>query len=260
MKNFNIRRFGQTLKYEFVTNFRSFLWFALGMTLVYVVLFWFVHQWRMSGPMPVAVINHSVAHGARIVMCIFLLCSACVWFRDTQKKAPRIVMLMLPASNLEKFLSRWVYLVVFTIVCGMFTFFVADLLHAVYLGISGESMAFTSGIFLRDFPHGGNPYATSLVYSSFICIHAFGLMCGVLFKKYHVFASMATWILLFAVVGYSLYLLFPDDQIHILSQEQIDQRTRVAIVGTCIGTVLWTFLAYRIFCHWQVVTHKFVNL
>ena len=34
----------------------------------------------------------------------------------------------------------------------------------------------------------------------------------------------------------------------------------VFIVFEAIGITLFTWLAYRLFCRWQVVTHKFVNL
>ena len=66
-----------------------------------------------------------------IAMYIFFLISASTLYRGEQKKQQRIAWLMLPASNLEKFLSRWIYMLVFMLVGGVLTFFVADCIHMV---------------------------------------------------------------------------------------------------------------------------------
>ena len=45
---------------------------------------------------------------------------------------------MLIATNLEKFLARWGYLLAFSLVGGLLTFFVADGIHIAWLWLTGK--------------------------------------------------------------------------------------------------------------------------
>ena len=264
MKNFNIKRFGQVLRYELTTNYRSMLWNALGVMLFYLIICWFVHKnWRDDYAIHqltfAEFVSQGLADAGLVVSTIVVLAAACLWFKNVQKKAPRTVMLMMPASNLEKFLARWVCLVVFTVVVCFFSFFAADLLQALYLGVKGEPMTFATDNYLKEFADDYGRLYTLETYAGILFCHSFSLMCGVLYKRYHVVAALASWFLLFAVVGYVLHLLFPEPQ-GVYSEQYDTYRTYAVIAGSVFFTVLWTVLAYRIFCRWQVVTHKFVNL
>ena len=199
-----------------------------------------------------------MAEGAYVVTIIVALASACLWLRNVQQKAPRIVMLMLPATNLEKFLARWVYLIAFTFVATFVSFLAADLLHALYLGVHDGQMAFATDEYLRHFV-ADTPLLTLEVYVYMLFFHSFALMSGVLFKRFHVVAALASWILLFGTLNYVLHLIFPESPE--VTQENYDYYSLYPkLIGALLGTALWTFLAYRIFCRWQVVTRKFVNL
>ena len=44
MKNFDLTRFGRVLKLDFVEGYKSMLWGALCMTLLYLFFFWFAHN------------------------------------------------------------------------------------------------------------------------------------------------------------------------------------------------------------------------
>ncbi len=259
MKNFNIKRFGQVLKYELTTNYRNMLWNALGVMLFYLICCWFVHKnWQYDTHQLTFAefVSQGLADAGHVVSVIVVLAAACLWFKNAQKKAPRTVMLMMPASNLEKFLARWVCLVVLTVVVCFFSFFAADLLQALYLGVKGEPMTLATDNYLKEFVNGRYTLET---YAGILFCHSFSLLCGVLYKRYHIVAALASWLLLFAVAGYVLHLLFPEP--HTVYWEQYDAyRTYAVIAGSVIGTVLWTVLSYRIFCRWQIVTHKFVNL
>ena len=79
--------------------------------------------------------------------------------------------------------------------------------------------------------------------------HAFGLLCGVLFKKFHIVVT--------AVVGVILFAVFMQVCSYITPYET---REIICLVAAIIATITFTILAYRLFCRWQVVTRKFVNL
>ena len=48
-------------------------------------------------------------------MYIFFLIAVSILYRGEQKKQVRIAWLMLPATNLEKFLVRWIYMLAFSL-------------------------------------------------------------------------------------------------------------------------------------------------
>jgi len=271
MKQFDSKRFGQVLKLDFAEGRKAILWGALAMLLLYLFFFWFTHNIASHDEyygvdqsyvtmLRVTSICEAVGQFGMVAMLMFWLVSASILYRSEQKKQQRIAWLMLPATNLEKFLSRWLYMVVFSLVGGVLMFFVADLLHIAYLWISSNPVKDATSYFFHALPH-TDEYSPLLhitnVYGMMITIHAFFLMGSVLFRKYHFIVCAALVVLTFTVVA-SIF--------NALGLYQYNGETaRIAtdiifIVFEAVAISLFTWLAYRLFCRWQVVTHKFVNL
>jgi hypothetical protein len=251
MKNFNMKRFSQMLRYDFKTGIRPMIWFSTGMVVLFLLVFMSLHSLQnmsnIGGKEP-AYLTYTIAHEAAVMGCViidlFWWGVACTLFRDVQKKAPRTSMLMLPATNLEKFLSRWVYMLAFSVIGSFVAFFVADMLHLGWLAATGRTHA-TSASQVFDYFMKND----KMFYSLFFTFHAFGLLCGVLFKKFHIVVT--------AVVGVILFAVFMQVCSYITPYET---REIICLVAAIIATITFTILAYRLFCRWQVVTRKFVNL
>ena len=262
MKNFDLTRFGRVLKLDFVEGYKSMLWGALCMTLLYLFFFWFAHNIAFHDNMqdPEAIkmarantICEAVGAFSIIAMFIYFLIAASTLFRSEQKKQQRIAWLMLPASNLEKYLSRWVFLLVFSIVGGLLPFFVADLIHMAYLSLTDYPVMTATDDFFKWFPHvqyKGDTWKNILmVYTFLFMVHSFYLLGGVFFKKFHFIAVSAVMVLgltmVFSVTNtFHLYVFL----------NRIDIFIYVGL------TVLFTWLSYWLFCRWQVITHKFANV
>ncbi|MBO7140344.1 MAG: hypothetical protein J6W19_07240 [Prevotella sp.] len=276
MKKFDMKRFGQVLKLDFAEGRKAMMWGALCMTLLYLFFFWFAwnigfHDSRfdyINNPderlrLQVSVICEAVGSFSAIAMFFFLLIGASTLYRGEQKKQQRIAWLMLPASNREKFLSRWIYLVVFSLVGGLLSFFVADLAHIAYLWMSDNPVMTTIDDFFYIMPHvpegGGiiDLLSTIMMYSFLIALHAFYLLGGVFFKKFHFIAVSALVVILFVgFVGVFNMLVSPGQPNPV---SHTFYYISVTIFWTLVIT-LFTWLAYRLFCRWQVVTHKFANV
>lgn len=271
MKNFDSKRFGQVLKLDFSEGRKAILWGALAMLLLYLFFFWFTHNiashdeyYDVDEPyvseLRVSYVCEGVGALGAVAMLFYWLISASILYRSEQKKQQRIAWLMLPATNLEKFLSRWLYMVVFSLTGGMLAFFVADILHIAYLWMSGNPVDTAAPSFFQRLPH-TNEYNPLLhiikVYGMMITIHAFFLMGSVLFRKYHFIVCAALVVLVFAAMAslYNASGLYQHNGETALTIWNI-----VLIVFEAISITLFTWLAYRLFCRWQVVTHKFVNL
>lgn len=261
-----MKRFGRVLKLDFVEGRKSMMWGALCMLLLYLFFFWFahnllIHDSRMdyvNDPEVMQLLRMKEICGAVgafgvMAMFIYLLIATSTLYRGEQKKQQRIAWLMLPASNLEKFTSRWIYLLVFSLVGGVLPFFIADLIHMAYLGVADlPVMAATDDVF-SVFPHmqykGDTWISIVKVYTFLVMIHSFYLLGGVFFKKYHFIATSAVLVLGLAMVftitnAFHLYVFL----------------NRIDIFIYPVLVILFTWLAYYLFCRWQVVTHKFANV
>ena len=280
MKQFDMTRFGRVVKLDFAEGRKALMWGALCMLLLYLFFFWFAHNIGMTEShfdytqrmmnlndaqlkeYRIKEICNAVAAFGVIAMFIYFLIAASTLYRGEQKKQQRIAWLMLPANNLEKFASRWVYLLAFSVVGGVLPFFVADGIHMVYLWMDSYPMMASTDDFFRVFPHVAEPYGPRLrdvvaMYLMLVAIHSFYLFGGVFFKKFHFIATS----LLFAI-GFSLFFATLNSLGYRDTPTQSDP-TLSYIIWMCIhiGIIaVCTWLAYRLFCRWQVVTHKFANV
>ena len=277
MKNFDMKRFGQVLKLDFAEGLKPMMWGALAMLLLYLFFFWFAHNIAFHNDsyadihanvmeMRIHTICEAVGMVGTAAMFIFFMISASTLYRSEQKKQKRIAWLMLPATNLEKFLARWVYLLVFSLVGGLLSFFVADLIHVAYLWMADYPVMAATGHFFGAFPHMSgdavaglwvNVLCVTWLYALLVAIHVFFLLGGVFFKKFHFIATAATAVLLFAIWA----TLFNGSGLYLYTNgiPRALFYGGLTVIYSCCA-VLFTWLAYRLFCRWQVVTHKFVNL
>ena len=276
MKQFDMRRFGLVLKLDFAEGIRPLLWNALLMVFVYLFLFWMAHNVEMRGDdvSYVKVVCEVISNVACVAMYVYFIASVCRIFRDVQQKQKLTTYLMLPATNLEKFLSRWIYMLVFSIVGGIFAFFVADVLHVVWLCLKGYPVFWSSSFFMSKFSINYNPdsgylwsWSQMLVYSIFLFVYAFFLLGGVFFRRYHFVATSAVGLLLW-VGSFSLlstiesyyFAMFYDGS----SIDDLAFYTKVfafvEVVFVIGGIALLTWLSYWLFCRYQVITRKLVNL
>ena len=265
MKQFDMRRFGLVLKLDFAEGRKPLLWNALLMVLVYLFMFWFAYNVGMKNvinpdsPEYIRGVCEAVGMTGCITMYIFFVACASRIFRNVQKKQTLTTYLMLPATNLEKFLSRWVYMLAVSIVGGILAFFVADALHAAWLFVMGRPVYWASGFFINAFPYGTAKYWQTMVelYCMLVFIHAFFLLGGVFFKRYHFAATGAVGLLLLTGLSWLLRVTGLYKQYNDLTWET---SAAIDITITLVGTVLFIWLSYWLFCRYQVVTRKFVNL
>ncbi len=259
MKNFDLQRFGRVLRFDFVQNRQHLLWCVLGMLMVYLFFFWFAHNIGMRVDIVTDWELHikNICEGVGIfgVVCfyIYMMATASTVYWREQKKAKRTAWLMLPATNLEKFLSRWVFMLAVSL-GGFLMFFVADAIHMAWLWMTGKPVIAATTYF---FPQTTNVAWLRLfsVNCIFLAGQAFFLLGGILFRKFQPIVT--------ALVGIVLFLGLEYSRIHIGSFIPDIPYTWYHVMQSVFFvalTCLFTVLAYRLFCRWQLATRNFVNL
>ena len=266
MKNFNMTRFGHVLKLDFAVGRKAMIWGALCMLLLYLFFFWFAYNigYHSSNvtdwDLHIRRICESVGVFSMMAMYIYFLITASTLYRGEQKKQHRIALLMLPATNLEKFLSRWIYMLVFMLVGGVLTIVLADCIHIIWLQIADHPVHSMTKALLHSLPQASiyNPVVEIVeVYIVFVAFHSFYLLGGLFFKKFHFIATSVVFAIVFSALVWTVNSFGYRD-----TPAQSDPTMTYILWGGFFAsiTIVCTWLAYRLFCRWQVVTHKFANV
>jgi len=82
---------------------------------------------------------------------------------------------------------------------------------------------------------------------------------GVFFKKFHFIATSAVVVILFVgIVATANMFRYRDTP---FTTDEAIALSNIIQISIHVGlTALFTWLAYWLFCRWQVVTHKFANV
>lgn len=218
-----------------------------------------------------------VCHGT---YWFIILVGGSMMFRNMKTKQQRIAYMMLPASNVEKFVSRLVLVVLGGMLMAVASFLVSDLLQQLFMRyVYGQSHIGSYAVTLlttlsdiaqrgvRAFDELGPTFSNYVSQSGLRDIFAgtsvnpglfviFYYCLGDLFDL-SVFIFMGTlfrrhgW--LFACVIYSLiraliYLIFPEFNVWLSMSVML------------VGMVAFTWLSFRLFTRMQVINNKLLNI
>ena len=262
-----MKRFGYVLKLDFAEKRKSFILGSLTMLLLY--LFFFSIGWRSFfmhyevNDMVLAHVESECSMASRmgiIAMYVFFLVAASGLYRNEQKKQQRSAWLMLPATNLEKYLARWVYLLAYSVVGGVLAFVVADLLNMCWLAIGGYPVVSATDNFFSMWPIPDSdtfesPHLATLTIAKLVVLtmfYVFYHMGGMLFKRFHfLMSTLLALAFLFCVSLFDSW--FIDSGILPIG---VHNRGYFYIFLALCATVLFAWNAYRIFCRWQIIHFK----
>lgn len=138
MSNFNIKRFIHTLKWSMLATKKEITTIAGCMFFLYLMPFIIS---VMSSHGKLDIIAESDIQSAAIVcinyLAVFLMIGGCWILNNMKTKEQRITFKMLPASDLEKYLARVIYITVVWFAIGILTFCLADICRMLICLISG---------------------------------------------------------------------------------------------------------------------------
>ena len=267
-----MKRLGYLLKLDFHENLKSLLWASIGMLLVYLFFFWWAHNMIPFHAgcglyENIELITReqceSVGNFGALAMYFCFLLTANKLYGKEQKKQQRISLLMLPATNFEKFLSRWIYMVIFSVTVGILTFIVADALHMLWLSSAGRPVIAATKYFFGIWPSDAKwKILAANVYAALIAIHSISLFGGIFFRRYHI-AVTSLFFVFVAIITRQLVEtieIFTDYPGSYTTAAKLNMYYLVVFAIFSFGIALFTWLSYKVFCRWQLTDRKFVNL
>jgi hypothetical protein len=134
---------------------------------------------------------------------------------------------------------------------GFLMFFVADAIHMAWLWMTDKPVFAATTYF---FPQTTNVAWLRLfsVNCIFLAGQAFFLLGGILFRKFQPIVT--------ALVGIVLFLGLDSFRVYIMPDIPYTWYHVMQSVFFVALTCVFTVLAYRLFCRWQLATRNFVNL
>ena len=219
MNSFNIKRFGQTFRWVLATNFRNFLAWTLGAAVGVFLMEMILIAFSVSadGGNYIPFLYSSVSQICQIALIIFVLVALSTGFADYQKKTKREAFLMLPSTNLEKFLAVVIYVTVVWSLAGFLAFAVGDTLRMAVrallygnewyslvpkvLDLFGDMIpTYEDGMMIRPISY--KICAPIALIGLFVWIHSTYILGGTLLRKYTFVVSSLMIILAFVLVGW----------------------------------------------------------
>ena len=185
-------------------------------------------------------------------------------FDSVNTKQRRIAFLMLPATNLERWLTALIYAIVVWPICIGLAFLVGDLLRTVFFGLIGYG--WVNWIkFLFDYISNSWPSWYSIIdhstdVASLLWIASVYVLGGTLFRKRaFVIVSLILIALMIAFAVAAEHLMPQEGNINISFGNRLIDKSIIALIFIAFS-VFNFWLSYRIFRRFQVITSKWTNL
>ena len=293
MNTFSFNRFGKTLRWVMAVNFRTLLMWTIGSVVAVFV-----------GELMAAEMGHYSAYemvykfgtmGSALFILVSLIMASTI-VSSVNEKRKRQAFLMMPSTNLEKFLSLLVYTSVICVACVFLAFVLGDCLRMAWFWIKIHSFSAEYQVSVIGDPvetyHGWSSALPKLIenltpnmldpesdrYTWFynamtlfvisavgVWIHSLLIICGTLLRKYaFVVASLiiilCSILLSWTIHHFGLFLFWGDvwkDGIHY--ESEVGALAYVLAVLLPALAVFNYWASFRMFKDFQLITNKWTN-
>ena len=287
-KTFDLHRFGMVLRWDLLTNWKSYFYsmagLAIGIILLSIsMLYSFPHShFIVEGGDLGNYYEDSMTGFLATILIAFFFVSACNIFSNTKTKLQRESFMMLPANNLEKYAARFLMMSVGSILIMVIATLIGDFVQFIlsffmtpgyHASIIGSSL---SQIYKAATDAGNNPIsilagqckidAALLGWSFLIMIYSFTLLGGTFFRKQPIILTAVSGIIIFMIIGYcgsKLEEWGAFDFFKHLNYDNPGTSLCMAIFWSVIflalaASSLWA--SYKIFTRMQVICNKWINM
>ena len=287
-KTFDLHRFGMVLRWDLLTNWKSYLYSIAGLAIGIIMLsismlysfphsHYIVEGGDLSNYYEVRMTGFLAA-----IFMLFIFISACNIFSNMKTKLQRESFMMLPANNLEKYAARFLMASVGSILMMLIATLIGDFVQFVFsffmtpgyhASIIGSSL---SQIYKTATNAGDNPIsilagqckidAALLGWSFLIMIYSFTLLGGTFFRKQPIILTAVSGIIIYMIVGYCGSKLEDwgafDFYTH-LNHDNPGTSLCIAIFWSVVFLALAAFslwASYKLFTRMQVICNKWINI
>ena len=286
-KTFDLHRFGMVLRWDLLTNWKSYFYSIAGLAIGIIMLsismlYSFPHShFIVEGDLGNYYEGNMTGFLAAIVILFFFI-SPCNIFSNMKIKLQRENFMMLPANNLEKYAARFLMMSVGSILMMLIATLIADFVQFVlsffmtpgyHASIIGSSL---SQIYKAATNTGDNPIcilagqykidAAILGWSFLTMIYSFCLLGGTFFRKQPIILTAVSGIIIFMIIGYcgsELEEWGAFDFFKHFNYDNPGTSLCIAIFWSVVFLALAAFslwASYKLFTRMQVICNKWINI
>lgn len=272
--NFQFSRLLMVMRWDMFTNLKTYLNMTLGMTFALLpILIMQLYQLSKQDQLFPDTIDLSFLGMSQYVLMIFSIAMymmATQIFMVMKTTGQREQFLMLPASNLEKYISRFLFSTLGAAVAMITAIVVSDLVQLIFsfVLLPGHHQSVCLSImallwkiwttFIESIDSAGALMLSLLIMTCGVLVHSFFILCGTLFRKHTIVVSGILFIVMIYLVIYVI--------------ESVP-----GTITTCLmhGDNSWIFclliaelllagfqywLSYKVFTRMQVICNRWINL
>lgn len=286
-KTFDLHRFGMVLRWDLLTNWKSYFYSIAGLAIGIIMLsismlYSFPHShFIVEGDLGNYYEGNMTVFLAAIVILFFFI-SPCNIFSNMKTKLQRENFMMLPANNLEKYAARFLMMSVGSILMMLIATLIADFVQFVlsffmtpgyHASIIGSSLsliykaATNTGDNLICILAGQYKIDAAILGWSFLTmIYSFCLLGGTFFRKQPIILTAVSGIIIFMIIGYcgsELEEWGAFDFFKHFNYDNPGTSLCIAIFWSVVFLALAAFClwaSYKLFTHMQVICNKWINI
>ena len=287
-KTFDLHRFGMVLRWDLLTNWKSYFYSIAGLAIGIIMLsismlYSFPHSHYIVGGDLGNYYEDSMTGFLATILIAFFFVSACNIFSNTKTKLQRESFMMLPANNLEKYAARFLMMSVGSILIMVIATLIADFVQFILsFFMTPGYHASIIGSSLRQIYEAAidttcnNPIsilawqskieAALVGWSFLIMIYSFTLLGGTFFRKQPIILTAISGIIIYMIVGYCGSKLEDwgafDFYTH-LNHDNPGTSLCIAIFWSVVFLALAAFslwASYKLFTRMQVICNKWINI
>lgn len=272
--NFQFSRLLMVMRWDMFTNLKSYLNMMLGMTFA-LLPFFIMQLYQLSKqyqlfPDTIDLRYWGMSQYVLMIFSIAMYMMATQIFMVMKTTGQREQFLMLPASNLEKYISRFLFSTLGAAVAMITAIVVSDLVQLIFsfVLLPGHHQSVCLSImallwkiwttFIESIDSAGALMLSLLIMTCGVLVHSFFILCGTLFRKHTIVVSGILFIVMIYLVIYVI--------------ESVP-----GTITTCLmhGDNSWIFclliaelllagfqywLSYKVFTRMQVICNRWINL
>ena len=286
-KTFDLHRFGMVLRWDLLTNRKSYFYSIAGLAIGIIMLsismlYSFPHSYFIVERDLNYYYECRMTGFLAAIFILFIFISACNIFNNMKTKLQRESFMMLPANNLEKYAARFLMMSIGSIIMMLIATLIADFVQFVlsffmtpgyHASIIGSSL---SQIYKAATDAGNNPIsilawqykidAAILGWSFLTMIYSFCLLGGTFFRKQPIILTAVSGIIIFMIIGYcgsELEEWGAFDFFKHLDYDNPSTSLCMAIFWSVIFLALAAgslWASYKLFTRMQVICNKWINI
>ena len=272
--NFQFSRLLMVMRWDMFTNLKSYLNMMLGMTFA-LLPFFIMQLYQLSKqyqlfPDTIDLSYLGMSQYVLMISSIAMYMMATQIFMVMKTTGQREQFLMLPASNLEKYISRFLFSTLGAAVAMITAIVVSDLVQLIFsfVLLPGHHQSVCLSImallwkiwttFIESIDSAGALMLSLLIMTCGVLVHSFFILCGTLFRKHTIVVSGILFIAMTYLVIYVIESV-PGTITTCLNHGDNSWLFSLLIAELLLGGFQY-WLSYKVFTRMQVICNKWINL